>query len=160
VAALPFLALSRFLSLPDTFLLIRLGSVLLASAMVPLSYCLTKRVSSSQDAPKAVAVLVAMFPGIYPDVVRVSNDALVVPLTAAVLLAACRFLNSRSNRDAVLLGALLLAGLSTKAFFVPVVITILAVLLAVKEYRAVVTVAIVSAAGWIWYARNAWITGS
>jgi hypothetical protein len=160
VGALPFLVLSRFLSFTDTFLLIRIGSLLLASSVVPLSYCLANRVSTSNVTPQGVAVLVATFPGLYPDIARVSNDALAVPLAAAVFLALARFLETRSTASAIVLGLALLAGLSTKAFFVPVVIAIVATLIAAKHYRASLTVAIVSGVGSIWYLRNAWITGS
>src|SRR5207248_712255 len=148
------------LSLPDTFLLLRLWSVLLASAVVPLSFYLTNRVTSTYLAPEAVSVFVAMFPGIYPDVARISNDALVVPLAAAIFLAVSRFLNTRSHRDGLVLALLLLAGLGTKAFFIPVVVAVAAAVLAMKQYRTAVTIVAVSAGGWVWYVRNLWLTGS
>jgi len=155
-----FIVTARSFSLADTFLLMRLWSVLIASAVVPLSYCLAKRVTASPRAIGAVTMLVAMFPGMYPDVVRVSTDALLVPVAAAIFLALMRYLDSRSGRDATVLGLMLLIGLSTKAFLIPVLAATLLIVLAHREFRTAAVLTLVSAAGWAWYARNIWITGS
>jgi hypothetical protein len=160
LAAPLFLLSSAVLPLADVFLLTRVWSMLLASTVVPLSYVLAKRVSGSLPVASSVAMLVGMFPGLYPDVVRVSNDALAVPLAAAVFVLLAQFLESRSERHAVLLGLALLAGLSTKAFFIPVLFAIIISLLWLKEIPSAAIVFVTSGAGWFWYARNFWITGS
>jgi hypothetical protein len=59
-----------------------------------------------------------------------------------------------------LLGLALLAGLSTKAFFIPVLFAVLISFLWLKEIPSAAIVLVTSGAGWIWYARNFWITGS
>jgi len=155
-----FLYCARHYGFADTFLLVRLWSVLLASLVVPLSYLLAIRVSRSDTTASMVALLVAMFPGLYPDIARISNDALAVPLAAAIFLALALYLDSRSRRNAAVLGILLLLGLATKAFFIPVLLAIVLTLLVMRENRAATTVALVSAAGWVWYVRNLWITGA
>jgi hypothetical protein len=160
LAAPLFLLSSALLPLPDVFLLVRIGSMLLASTVVPLSYLLAKRISGSLPVATSVALLVSMFPGLYPDIVRVSNDALAVPLAAVVFLLLAQFLESRSDRHALLLGLALLAGLSTKAFFIPVLFAVIISFLWLKEIRSAAIVFVTSGAGWIWYARNFWITGS
>jgi len=155
-----FLLCSRWFSFANTFLIIRLWSVLLASATVPLSYFLTKRLTPSHAAATAVAVLVAMFPGLYPDVVRVSNDALAVPLAAAIFVLLARYVDSRSRRDGIMVAGAIALGLLTKAFFVPVAVVIFVGLLWLKEYRTARTALPMSLAGSLWYARNVWVTGS
>jgi hypothetical protein len=160
VSAPLFLRLSRSFSLVDTFLAMRIWSVILASAVVPLSYFLARRASDSSVVPRFVAVLVAMFPGLYPDLVRISNDALMVPLAAAVLLCLARWLDLRTTGSAVLLGLTLAAGLSTKAFFIPIALAVLLTLIAVKKFRLAGMIALTSAVSCFWYIRNAWITGS
>jgi len=155
-----FILTARFFSLADTFLLMRFWSVLVASAIVPLTYWIARRVTPFPYLASAVTMLVALFPGLYPDVVRVSTDALLVPMAAAIFLALLRYVDSRSKRDAVVLGLLMLAGLSTKAFLIPVLIAAVLGILALREFRTAAVVSFVSAAGWIWYARNIWITGS
>jgi hypothetical protein len=152
---------SHLFSLLDTFFLIRLWSVLLASTVVPLSYLIVELVSESKRTAAAACMIVALFPGIYPDVVRVSNDALVVPLTAATLLAILLYIQSpHSKRSLIVLSACLVAGLSTKAIFIPVLLAIVIAFLYRDEYRNAGKVALYSAPGWIWYLRNAWHTGS
>jgi hypothetical protein len=159
--AAPFFLLSAaVLPLADVFLLLRIWSMLLASTVVPLSFLLAKRISGSLAVATSAGLLVSMFPGLFPDVVRVSNDALAVPLAALVFLLLAQFLESRSKRHALLLGLSLLAGLSTKAFFIPILFAVIVSLLWLKEIPSAATVFLTSSAGWIWYARNFWITGS
>jgi hypothetical protein len=155
-----FLRLSRSFSLVDTFLVMRIWSVILASAVVPLSYFLARYASASPVVPGFVAVLVAMFPGLYPDLARISNDALMVPLAAAVLVSLSRWLDSRTTGSAFLLGLTLVAGLSTKAFFIPIALAVLLILIAVRQFRLAAITALTSAISCFWYIRNAWITGS
>src|SRR4029079_5783938 len=56
---------SRFLSFVDTFLILRLWSVLMASTVIPLAYALAKRLSASDALANAVPMIIAMFPGLY-----------------------------------------------------------------------------------------------
>jgi hypothetical protein len=155
-----FLGASKFLSFLDTFLFLRLASLLLASAVVPLTFALAKRVSASHMTPMGATMMVALFPGIYPDVVRVSNDALAVPLAAATFVMLARYLDWDSRKNRLLLGLTLLAGLCTKAFFVPIVAAIVAWMIANRRFRTAAIISAISVPGWIWYLRNLFVTGS
>src|SRR5262249_2629541 len=50
---------SRFLTFVDTFLILRLWSVLIASAVIPLSHSLARRVSASAALVNAVPMIIA-----------------------------------------------------------------------------------------------------
>jgi hypothetical protein len=155
-----FYVAARRLSFVDTFLLMRLWSVFLASAVVPLSYVLATRLSGSDKAAAVVPILVAMFPGIYPDVVRVSNDALAVPVAALIFILLANHIDSNAPRAGLLLSAVMTVGLLTKAFFVPVFAVIVLVMLSIRRYRSVLTMLLLSIVGWLWFARNLLVTGS
>jgi hypothetical protein len=138
----------------------RIFSVLIASAVVPLTWRIVLQVTSSTRDADAATMFVALFPGLYPDVVRVSTDALLVPVAAAIFLALLRFMDSRSRRNAVILGLLLLAGMSTKAFIFPILAAVVIAVAALGEFRTAAALTFASAASGVWYARNFWITGS
>ena len=155
-----FLAASRLFSLVDTFLVLRLWSVLLASAVVPLSFLIARRITESPSTASGVAMLTALFPGIYPDIARTSNDALAVPVAALIFLALIRYYDATTRSSAHFLGFALCLGLLTKAFFIPVLAAAVIILLTRRDWRSVATVGLWSVPGWIWYARNLFITGS
>lgn len=155
-----FLAASQLVSLVDTFLFLRLWSVLLSSAVVPLAYLLARRITSSQSAATGVAMLTAMFPGIYPDIARISNDALAVPVAALIFLALARYYDSPSKSAAHFLGFALCLGLLTKAFFIPVLAATSILIFARKDWRTLTTIGLWSIPGWFWYGRNLFATGS
>jgi hypothetical protein len=58
------------------------------------------------------------------------------------------------------LGALLAAGLATKAFFIPILIAVLVLMLLLRNGIAAASVLGLSLPGWVFYLRNAAITGS
>jgi len=155
-----FLASAKRLSFADTFLALRIWAVILASTVIPLSYMIAKRVSPSLTAANSVAVLVALFPGIYPDIVRVSNDALAVPIAAAIFLLVVEYINSPSMTHGALAAVAVGLGLLTKAFFIPVIAALIVAFLWLKHFRTAATFMGVAAAGCIWYAKNLWVTGS
>ena len=111
---------------------VRLWSVLIASLLIPLAFVLARDLSDSRYIGNMTAMLTAFFPGIYPDLVRVSNDALAVPLATAVCVALVRYCKKPSRRGMISLGALLAAGLATKAFFIPILIAVLVLMLLPK----------------------------
>ncbi len=155
-----FFVCSHWLSFVNTFLILRVWSVLLASAVIPLSFALARRVTTSETVVRMVPILAAVFPGLYPDVVRVSNDALAVPLAAMIFVVLARYLEFRLGADLLKLSGLLLLGLLTKAFFLPIVVAIVIACVWFRDYRATLILVTASVAGCAWYAQNLWITGS
>ncbi|HET9217920.1 MAG TPA: hypothetical protein VFR18_13130 [Terriglobia bacterium] len=147
-------------SLPSAFLLVRIWSVLIASTLIPLTFLLSREVSQSVSIANAATLLTAMFPGIYPDLVRVSNDALAVPLATAACLMLARYVRTRSTRDAGGLGLILLTGLATKAFFIPIFGCVLLNMLMLRAPLVAGSFLALTLPGWIFYIRNATITGS
>ena len=156
----PVFRLASGMSLPSSFLIVRIWSVLIASTLIPLTFLLVRELSESTAVANAAALLTAMFPGIYPDLARVSNDALAVPLATATCLLLARYIRTASRSDAIALGALLVTGLATKAFFIPILASVLLVLIILRRWMAAGAMLAASLPGWVFYFRNAAITGS
>jgi len=98
-------------------LAVRLLSVFLASAAVPLTYLFLRRLLPKRSALSATAAYVA-FPGIGSFVGRFTNDALALPIAAALLFLFVEAARGRfSLSKAAALAALLAAGCWTKAYF-------------------------------------------
>jgi len=153
-AARVFVLASRFLPLVDTFLALRLFSVLLASTMVPAAFTLARIVLKDPAWTNGVGALVVLFPGLYPGVVRVANDALAVPLACWTFVMLSLFVEHRKLTYLYGLCALLAAGLWTKAFFLPILAAVLLVLTLFAHARAVVVAAGAALAGAPWYVYN------
>jgi hypothetical protein len=154
----PVFWLSSGLSVPACFMLVRLWSILIASTLIPLAFYFTLELSRSEEISYAAVLLTALFPGLYPDVARVSNDALAVPLATALCLALVRYVGKRSTSNAVWLGALMTLGLATKAIFIP--LSIVSVILCLPRPKHAIGMLIGSCPSYFFYVRNARITGS
>ncbi len=108
--------------LPDArfstrLLVLRLFSALLAATAVPLAYLFLRTVLSKGAALAATAAFVA-FPGIGSFVGRFTNDALALPIAAALLFLFAEAGRGRLSRPrAAALAALLAAGCWTKIYF-------------------------------------------
>src|SRR5437867_9566266 len=111
------LGLSSFLS---AFLWMRLVSVVIASLVVPGSFFLARAILKHDTAAASVTAIVVLFPGLYPDLFRISNDALTVPLACWTFVFLVSFLEKRRPVHLYGLSAALIAGLWTKAFFIPI----------------------------------------
>ena len=93
--------------------LLRLLSVLLASLFIPLTFLLA-RTRVPPAAALLTAALAALLPGLEPDVCRVGNDALALPMFTLLLLSAV-------ERRFLVTGVVLGLGLLTKATFLAAV---------------------------------------
>jgi hypothetical protein len=160
VTAPVFALASRVYAFPSTFLVTRLWSVAVASLVVPASFLLATAAFRQAALSEGVLLLVVLFPGLYPGVVRVSNDSLAVPLACFVFFFLIAFL--KNNRPVYLYGlcGFVVAGLWTKAFFVPILCGVLLTLLIYARIRAAIAVLLLSALGWPWYFLNVLHSGS
>ena len=158
-----FLLSSRISSFLTTFLVMRLWSVLLASLTVPVVFSLAREVNENRDSrafQQGVALLVVVFPGMYPGITRVCSDSLSLPLACFCSMLLLRSLKRPQTMNPYLLGIFLLAGLWTRAFFIPITAAMILVLLFYRNFR---TAGILTAAllpGSIWYLLNLTRTGS
>jgi hypothetical protein len=149
-----FAAVSRHFSFLHTFTAMRMFSILLASLVVPASFLLAQ-ISLKDFSGSANAVaLVVLFPGLYPSVARVANDALALPLACWTLFFLISFLERPSRGRLVALQALLIAGLWAKAFFIPIAAGVVLCLVYAGQLRPAVTVLILSMLGAPWYISN------
>ena len=108
-AVWPALAALGNASLSQRLLVLRLLAVLVSACAVPLAYRFFRRILPKRSALAATAAYVA-FPGLGPFVGRFTNDALALPLIAALLgifgdLARGRLSRGRAATLAVLLAA-------------------------------------------------------
>ena len=155
-----FAVISKEFSFVDTFMALRLLNVFLASALVPGAFFLARAVLSEGHAALNVARLVVLFPGLYPGLIRVSNDALSAVIVTWMLFFLVSFLKKPEPRLLYALSVLLLAGLWTKAFFIPIAAGLLAVMLSYRRFRASAVILAACAIGLPWYLRTFLITGS
>jgi 4-amino-4-deoxy-L-arabinose transferase-like glycosyltransferase len=160
VSAPIFAMAARSVSFADTFLAVRLSSVLLASLTVPGAFFLATGMFGDRPWVKSILLLTVVFPGIYPGVIRVANDALAVPIAAWMLACLVHFL--RTERRGFLIGAsvLLAAGLWTKAFFIPLLIATLLTLWILRYFRDSIIMLLIAGTGAAWYVYNLQSTGS
>lgn len=96
---------------------IRLASVLLSLLAVPLAYLLARELfPDRRDVWLAAPALLVVLQGFNANLASITNDALVVPLAAAVLLAAARVRRTGfTGWNGLATGALLGLGLATKS---------------------------------------------
>lgn len=120
----PYLAF-RFVSLPAQVLALRLLSVLLASAVVFVTYNVSRMLLHGSGAQVIPAVLVASLPGFFVNICKIGNDGLAAVLNGLVLLLTLRAVTSGGRiRTWVSVGFVLGAALLTKASslaFIPLV---------------------------------------
>lgn len=114
---------------------VRAASLALVLLAIPLTYCLTVQLSSGRHriALGATVILVAI-QSFTANAATVTNDALVAPLTLAVLLAGLAFFEKPSTRRALILGTMVGVGFLTKGTFLFVVI-LLALLAVLPPHR-------------------------
>ena len=126
--AAPVARAFRTCALLDRMVAVRLFCVLLASFVVPLTGTLARLVAGRRAALLALP-LVALLPGTPFFAFRVTNDALALPLSAALavqLVLACR---RPTSRRFLILGLLVAAGVWTKLTLLPAFPAALAVAL-------------------------------
>jgi hypothetical protein len=149
--------------------ILRLFSVLLASAAIPLLFLTARRVLGDQSMAAWTTAAAVCMPELMMDVVRVGNDALAVCLISFLVWLSLEW-EALSVRRCLALGLLLGAGLLTKAFFYPVV-PALVLLAAVRSRkngldwrvsvgRAGLLLAACAAVSGLWFARNMALTGT
>ena len=174
ISAPVFAIAARLFSFMDTFLVLRLFSVVLSSFVVAPALFLAYTIFRDNTAASKVGALLVLFPGIYPSVARVSNDALVIPLACGALLFLVLFLQKQEGTFGVrhiklikqvpdpFLGlcAFVVAGLWTKAFFISIVAGILLVMAIYRQFKPAAILMLVSVLGWPWYVYNFFQTGS
>lgn len=154
LAAPVFAVCSRYLSFVHTFTAMRIFSVLLASSIVPAAFFLARSVLKDFNGAASAAALLVVYPGLYPSITRVSNDALVLPLACWALFSLIRFLEKSTLQRLLVLQGLLIAGLWTKAFFIPILAGVLLCLSYTGRFRAAAFVLAFSMLGAPWYIGN------
>ena len=95
---------------------LRLFSVMLASAVVPLGWLAGRRLLGSDWLGMTVPVMAAAMPGLLMDISRVGNESLAVALYSVMLVCSLSPI-SGDGRTAIALGTAWGAGLLTKAYF-------------------------------------------
>jgi hypothetical protein len=169
--AVPYL-ISRNWPLPRQVLLLRVLTLLMASATIPLAYGIARRTAAARGAAVAVIVFLAAMPALVLFVAHIGNDSLGLPLMTLVVWmflktplpygrgSKWRLIWSRDRRGAepsrlrsYLLPALALAlAMLTKGYAI-----ILLPLFALRNRKALALALIL--AGW-WYAANLAETGT
>ncbi len=159
IAAPVFAWASKSFSFTSTFLLVRIWTILIASLVIPGIFALTRLISSEPQANNAV-LIAALFPGFYPGVVRVSNDALMAVLACWFFVALVAYLKLQRPGYLYCSAALMVAGLWTKAFFVPILAGTILILLLYRMFRPALILFVVSVLGWPWYVLNLYHSGA
>lgn len=131
---------------------VRVGSVLISLLAVPVAYALARELfPRRREVWLAAPALLVALQGFNGNLASVTNDALVVPLGGAALLAFCRSArNGFGNGGALLTGALVGLGLVTKSNMVALVPVI---------GLGAVGVAVARRVRWVTLARWAGVTG-
>ena len=116
---------------------VRVATLLLALTAVPVAYLLARDLlPHRRDAWLAAPALLVVLQGFNANLASATNDALVVPLAGATLLAVARARRSGLTvTNAVVTGALLGVGLSTKSHMVALFPIVAAAAIAVAAAR-------------------------
>jgi hypothetical protein len=155
--------------LPTRVLLMRLVSLLIASLVIPLGFAVVRLATGSETLSVGAAALLAAMPGLAMTAARVGNDGLAAVIFGALLWIMLHEDRPRGWTRPLMAGALLGAGLLTKAYF----LTALPALAVINGWRlwhargdrarnaleALVTLALGCAVSGWWYARNLALTG-
>jgi 4-amino-4-deoxy-L-arabinose transferase-like glycosyltransferase len=155
-----FAVISRMSSFLNTFLWIRIWTVFIASLTVPAMWMLARTAFDEKSPREAALLLAVLFPGLYPGVVRVSNDGLTAALACWAFVALIAYLKSEQPRYLYALAALLVAGLWTKAFFIPILGGALLALLSFRKWRQVLWILAAALLGSPWYIMNYRFSGA
>jgi len=136
----PAYQLSRGWSLPAQVTFLRVLGVLLASAVVPLTYAIARLVPAARKAAIPVTAFVAAMPAAILLISRVGNDTLAVPLMTLALYYCV------AGKRPIPAGLTLGAALLTKGYAI-----VLVPVFAVRNRKALAIALLI--AGW-WYAGN------
>lgn len=118
--AAPILAVFHDASLPARILLLRFFGIVVASALIPISFLAARHVFGDSSTAIHIPALITSFPGLFITISRISNDSLVIVLFSGITLALLR-LRSTSVKSWIVCGLCLGVGLLTKAYFVAAV---------------------------------------
>jgi hypothetical protein len=151
LAAPAFDAASKTVSFVDTFLITRLWSVLLASLLVPGAFVLARQVFVDVRTPEAVVAVVVLFPGLYPGIARVSNEAAAAPIACWLLVMLLAFLRTNERSYFYGLSVVSVMGLWTKAFFIPLTGSAILALFCCRRRREALALLLISLFGLPWY---------
>ncbi|MCC6587215.1 MAG: glycosyltransferase family 39 protein [Bryobacterales bacterium] len=163
VLSIPYLAFRSY-SLPAQVLALRLITVLIASAIVFVTYQVARLLMGGGGAPVFAVVLVASLPGFFITVCRVGNDGLAALLNGAVLLLLVKIVKQGGPMrlwiaHGLLLGIALLTKASALAFLPLAPVTAFVAARQVRSHsekwkilaRALVSIGVTGlVAGW-WY---------
>src|SRR5258708_950963 len=156
----PGYRLTSGLPLPTRVWLLRLVSLLIASAVVPLGFLVAREFSPDDRYALGVAALIAALPELMMTVCHIANDSLAVAAGSLFLLLLFRWKQQpHSMGRAIALGTVLGLALLTKAYFLAFVppLLVLAVIIAKRKRAYGQVLAIFAVAIFIsawWYARN------
>jgi len=155
-----FSLISNWFSFANTFLLIRIWTVLLASLVVPAMWVLSGFVFDQRGLREAAVLLVVVFPGLYPGVIRVANDALTAALACWLFAALVAYLKTERRSYLFAAAGFMVAGLWSKAFYIPILGGTVLGLLSFRKVRPALLILAASALGAPWYVINYRFSGS
>ena len=155
-----FSLISHWFSFANTFLLIRIWTVFLASLMVPAMWVLSGFVFEQRGLREAAVLLVVVFPGLYPGVNRVANDALTAALACWLFATLVAYLKTEQRQYLFAAAAFMVAGLWAKAFFIPILGGTVLALLSFRKVRPALLILAASTLGAPWYVVNYRFSGS
>jgi hypothetical protein len=120
----------RSTSLPARIVVLRALSMLVASLLIPLAYLTARQIFGHGRTAVVITILPAVMPEFMIDVCRIGNECLAVVLVSGLILLALRLARRSAGwRDWALAGALLGAGLLTKAYVLAIIPLLLVVAL-------------------------------
>ncbi|PYT25723.1 MAG: hypothetical protein DMG58_23715 [Acidobacteria bacterium] len=169
IMAVPY-EVFRNTSLPTRIVVLRVLSMLIASLLIPLGYGTARRIFGHGRTALVIMILPSVTPEFMIDICRIGNECLAVVLVSALILSALRLVSREAGWQAwALFGALLGAGLLTKAYvlaFTPLFIVVALIRImrvcGVRQSVAGLILGLMLAtatAGW-WYQRTWQLTGT
>ena len=162
----PFYKLSANLSFLTRVWLLRLLSVLLASAVIPLGFLVARKVQGEDFYALGVVALIAAMPQVAITASHIANDSLAIALGSLFLIVLFLWKEEphsmpRSVALGVTLGLALLTKASLLAFIPPVAVFVSIWAKRKNVYRQVLVVAACAMVVSIWwYVRNWILTGT
>ncbi len=146
-------------SLLERVWIFRLVNLFLASLCVPLCFAGILKMTGDRTLAIAATALLVTMPGLYIANIRVSNDALAMLLTSAIVVASIHIISSTAERKswrwALVLGLLTAASMLTKAYCLSSLGAILIVSFAVRKTKpklawtfGLAAIVAIAASGW------------
>jgi 4-amino-4-deoxy-L-arabinose transferase-like glycosyltransferase len=158
----PFYALAQAGSIPDILWLLRVLTMLIGSAVIPLTFVCARMILRSDAMALGSAAVAAAFPELLIMVGHLANDGLAMTLGGLSIFTALRMRErAPSLLSGIAFGLVLGAALLTKAYFLAL-IPLAAIVLWISGAVWPAIAAIVSSmaiAGW-WYIRNLLVSGT